>query len=82
MRTNAFKYIRNGKRSEVYDLSADAAEKQNLYDQSSASCSDFAQQLRGWEEEMTQVAAAKPTPGTASIDQAARERLRALGYTD
>jgi arylsulfatase A-like enzyme len=82
MRTNAFKYIRNGKRSEVYDLAADAAEKQNLCDPSSANCADFAQQLHGWEEEMTRVAAAKPTPGEASIDQAARERLRALGYTD
>ena len=82
MRTNVFKFIRSGKRPEVYDLRTDVAEKQNLCAPAPERCADFAQQLGAWEQDMSRLAAAKPAPGQAVIDTDARERLRALGYTD
>ena len=45
-------------------------------------CADFTRMMEEWEVEMARLAAARPTPQDASIDQGTRERLRALGYED
>ncbi|MGA9355948.1 MAG: tetratricopeptide repeat protein, partial [Terriglobales bacterium] len=75
LRAGKYLYIQAPRR-ELYDQTADPAEKQNLAPASPAITDTLASQLKSLREKTTSNAEA----ATASIDPAAQEKLAALGY--
>jgi arylsulfatase A-like enzyme len=85
LRTNELKYIqKQGRSGELYDLSVDPSERNNLCANDGSRCDEFAEQVSAWHAAMQQTAReiGAPAPRAARIDAKTRERLRALGYKD
>jgi len=66
-------------REELYDLTRDPAEKQNLLSQGSRNVESFRRRLRGYLEEARRFRAGGQG-GAVVLDERSRERLRSLGY--
>ena len=76
LRTSHYKYI-DAPRAELYDLTQDADEQTNLFQQ----YPDVARKLKTELDRLiAQTSAGAPTPQAANLDKETMERLSALGY--
>ena len=81
IRTNEYKLVMSGDTLELYDLTADPAERENIYDREDmrAVAKLFKQAL---DDHMLQLKASSPLYKHTVVDERTRTMLKALGYVD
>ena len=78
-----FQYIYNTDvdTEELYDLSRDPEEKENIAGQHPEKCRRFKSLLEGWEKQ-AQLDGEKYRAGRVELDEETREKLKNLGYIE
>jgi arylsulfatase A-like enzyme/Tfp pilus assembly protein PilF len=77
LRTSRYKFIQ-APRSELYDLSLDPREKNNIFSRESSLAEKFARKLETLEDKMSRKGV--EDKGPQQLDEDSREKLMALGY--
>jgi arylsulfatase A-like enzyme len=82
MREGSWKLITvaEGERTELYDVATDPGETTNVAAREPARAGEMRKELARWREDAHRLAANFRPGGQATVEAAARERLRALGY--